>query len=168
MGTESSDIPLFVDLNDNDPALVEAVKEARRTVPMFLDAISKMCDSTANPVIKVPFIDRSDAGKQALVRTPESVAENPGRPGCHLWLRVTSVLDDLIFCSVGQAPDALQLKRGTSFVIASESIEDWMINHDGVVFGGFSLRVIRSRLRKEEQIRFDVHTGILQFREITP
>jgi hypothetical protein len=45
-------------------------------------------------------------------------------------------LDDLIFCSVGEAPDALHLKRDASFVVASESIEDWMINHGGTAFGG--------------------------------
>ena len=116
----------------------------------------------------MPFIDRSETGDQALVRTAETEAENPALPICHLWLGVTSVLDDLIFCSVGEAPDAMHLKRDTSFVIASDVIDDWMINHRGIAFGGFSLRVIRNRLHKVEKMKFDEHTGIREFKELMP
>jgi uncharacterized protein YegJ (DUF2314 family) len=168
MATESSDVPLYAELDENDPAVVEAVKDSIRTFPQFLDAISKGRFSPASYLVKVPFINRSEMEEHALVRNPETAAENPIRPICHLWLIVTSVLDDLIFCSVGEAPDALHLKRGTSFVIASELIEDWTINHDGIAFGGFSLLVIRSRLRQEEQMKFDVHTGIREFKQLMP
>jgi uncharacterized protein YegJ (DUF2314 family) len=168
MDSEAPDLPLFAVLNDGDPAVVEAVSEARRTFPQFLDAVLKMRFSPAIYLVKVPFIDRSETGEQALVRTPETAVENPTRPTCHLWLSVTSILDDLIFCSVFEAADALHLERGASFVVASESIEDWMINHGGTVFGGFSLRAIRSRLRKEEQLKFDAHAGVREFKNVMP
>ncbi len=168
MDSEAHDVPLFADVNEADPAVVEAVSEARRTFPHLLDAVLNMRFSPAIYLVKVPFIDRSETGEQALVRTPETAAKNPTRPTCHLWLSVTSIMDDLIFCSVGEAPDALHLKRGASFVVASESIEDWMINHGGIAFGGFSLRVMRSRLRKEEQMKFDAHAGIREFKKLMP
>jgi Uncharacterized protein conserved in bacteria (DUF2314) len=142
MDSEAPGIPLFANLSDIDPAVVEAVREARRTLPLFLDAALKMRFSRASYLVKVPFIDRSQLGEHALLRTPEIAAENSTRPICRLWLRVTSVSVDLIFCSVGETPDALHLKRDPSFVVASEVIEDWMINQGGIVFGGFSLRVI--------------------------
>jgi hypothetical protein len=168
MDSETPDTPLFANLSDADPDVVEALAEARRTLPQFLDAASKMRFSGATYLVKVPFIDRSGSGEQALVRTLENAAENSTRPICHLWLGVTSVLDDLVFGIVHEAPDALHLKPGTSFVVASESIEDWMINHDGEAFGGFSLRVVRSRLRNEEQTRFDAHSGIREFKTLRP
>jgi uncharacterized protein YegJ (DUF2314 family) len=161
-------VPLFADLSEADPAVVEAINEARRTFPQFLDAVSKTRFSQGVYLVKVPFIDRSDLRQQALVRTADIAAENPTRPTCHLWLSVNSILDELIFCTVGEAPDALQLKRGTSFVVASESIEDWMINQDGTAYGGFSLRVIRSNLRKEDKLMFDAHTQIQEFKNLTP
>jgi hypothetical protein len=34
----------------------------------------------------------------------------------------------MFFCSVVEAPDALHLKMVDRFVVASEAIEDWMIN----------------------------------------
>jgi uncharacterized protein YegJ (DUF2314 family) len=168
LDSKAPGIPLFADLNDIDPAVVEVVSEARRTLPLFLDAASKMRFSPASYLVKVPFIDTSQLGEQALVRTAEAAAENPTRPICHLWLTVTSIFDDLIFCSVAEAPDKLNLKRDASFVVASESIEDWMINSGGTAFGGFSLRVIRSRLGEKEQMKFDAHTGIREFKKLMP
>ncbi|MBX3443415.1 MAG: DUF2314 domain-containing protein, partial [Planctomyces sp.] len=103
-----------------------------------------------------------------LIRTAETEAKYPARPICHLWLRVNSILDNLIFCSVLEAPVELQLKSGTSYVVASESIEDWMINQDGTAYGGFSLRVIRCNLPKEDQLKFDSHTGVHEFKNLMP
>ena len=168
MDSKAPDVPVFAYLNQADPALVEAMSEARRTLPLFLDAASKKRFSPASYLVKVPLIDRSHLAEQALLRTAETAAENPTRPICHLWLTVTSILNDLIYCSVVEAPDALHLKRGDSFVVGSESIEDWMINSGETAFGGFTLRVVRSRLGKEEQMKFDAHTGIRDFKKLVP
>ena len=166
MSSETPGVPLFANLNDADPVVAEAVSEARRTLPQFLEAASKKLPSPATYLVKVPFIDRNETGEPGLVRTSENAAENSTRPICHLWLGVTSVFDDLIFCSVGEAPGALHLERGASFVIESASIEDWLINHGGLCFGGFSLRVIRNQMRKDEQVKFDAQTGILEFKTL--
>ena len=60
----------------------------------------------------------------------------------------------------------LRLQKGDSFVVTSESIEDWMIIREGVAFGGFSLQAMRRRLRSEDRMRFDAHTGISGFRKL--
>ncbi len=78
------------------------------------------------------------------------------------------MLDDLFFCFVGEAPKQLGLEKGDSFVIGEEVVEDWMIDHQGVAYGGFSLRVLRSRLSEIEQRRFDEHTGINEFKQAIP
>jgi uncharacterized protein YegJ (DUF2314 family) len=124
--------------------------------------------SPATYLIKVPILDRSETGEKGLIRTPEVAAKYPTQPICHLWLAVTSVLDDLVFGTVGEAPEELGLKKGASFVVDGDLVEDWMINHRGEVYGGFSLRLIRSRLRESEQLRFDKHTGIRKFKKLLP
>ena len=168
MVTDDPDIPLFANLQDTDPDVVTAVSEAKKTLPQFLDAAASRRLSPATFLVIVPFLDRSGTAERALVLTLDTAAENLGRPICHLWLSVTSVLDDLVFCLVGEAPDKLRLRPGTAFVVASESIEDWMINNGGEAYGGFSLRVIRSRLGTEGQMRFDARTGIRRFKELMP
>lgn len=168
MNHDDPSTPLFANLPDTDSDVLAAASDARMTLPRFLHAVASGRFAGATYLVKVPFVDRSDTAEQALVRTSDTAAENPERPVCHLWLIVTSVLDDLVFCSVGEAPDQLRLKPGTSFVVAGDSIEDWMINDGGEVFGGFSLRVIRNRLGAEARMRFDAHTGIRRFKEIMP
>jgi hypothetical protein len=155
------------------PRIIERSMAVKTTDSMIgdrvcLPSLAARALSQASYLVKVPLIDRSHLGEQALLRTPETAAEIPTRPICHLWLTVTSILDDLIYCSVVEAPDALHLKRGDSFVVASESIEDWMINIGGTAFGGFTLRVIRSRLGKAGQMKFDAHTGIRDFKKLVP
>jgi uncharacterized protein YegJ (DUF2314 family) len=168
MDTEGPDIPLFANVPDTDPNVVAAVSEAKRTLPRFIDAVASRRFPAASCAVKVPFIDRSATAEPALVRTSDTATEYLEHPTCHLWLNVTSVLDDLVFCSVFEAPDELLLKPGTSFVVASESIEDWMINQGGEVFGGYTLRVIRNLLGVEARKCFDAHTGIRRFKTVMP
>lgn len=168
MNSDVPDIPLFANIPDTDPEIVEAVREAKRTLPRCLDAVATGRFSPASCAVKVQLINRSAIAEPALIRTSATASKFPEEPICHLWLNVTSVLDDLVFCSVFEAPDELRLKPGDSFVVASESIEDWMINQGGEVFGGYSLRVIRNRLGTEARKRFDAHTGIRRFMEDMP
>ena len=166
MDAETSDVPLFMDLDDDDPLLVEAVSEAKRTLPQFLEAATQRKFPSATFWVKVPLIDRSDTGETALVQTPDTAAQYPDRRLCHLWLSLRSRLEDLFFCAVAEAPEELHVERGAVFIVGSASVEDWMIHHDGVVFGGFSLRVTRIRLSKEGKIKFDEHTGIREFKTL--
>lgn len=168
MNPDDPGTPLFANMPDTDPEVVAARNEAKRTLPLFRNATASGRFSPASCLVKVTFIDRSVTAEPALVRTSESASEYPEHPICHLWLSVTSVLDDLVFCSVFEAPEELRLKPGTSFVVASESIEDWMINQDSEVYGGYSLRLIRDRLGVEGRKRFDAHTGIRGFKEVMP
>jgi hypothetical protein len=111
------DEPLFANLNDDDSALLDAVSVAKRTLPQFMDTFAKRRFAPAAYLVKVPFLDRDDIGEPALVRTSEVAAEYPTQQMCRLWLTVNSVLEDLLFCSVLEAPAALRLATGGSFVI---------------------------------------------------
>ncbi len=168
MDADGTDSPLFANVPDTDPDLLAAVSEAKRTLPRFREAVASGRFPPASCFVKVPFLDRSATGEPAGVCTSDTASQYPEQPICHLWLRVTSVLEDLVFCSVCEAPAELRLTPGTSFVVASESIEDWMIYQSGEVFGGYSLRVIRNRLGTEARKRFDSHTGIRRFKEVLP
>jgi hypothetical protein len=160
--------PLFMNLRDDDPAILAAVTQARQKLAQFKAAFAARRLSPAAYLVKVPFVDRGDRGQPALVGTSSVVAENPTRPVAHLWLVVTSTLEDLLFCSVGEAPKELGLTKGDSFVIQEEVLEDWMINHRGVAYGGFSLRALRDRLGGPDRKRFDEHTGIHEFKQDVP
>ncbi len=118
MEADGSDIPLFINLSDTETDVVAAVWEAKRTLPRFLVAVASGRFSPMSCAVKVPLLDRSATAEPALVRTSKTASKYPKHPICHLWLSVTSVLDDLVFCSVFEAPDELRLKPDTSFVVA--------------------------------------------------
>jgi hypothetical protein len=158
----------FSFLNDGDPALLDAVSVAKRTLRQFMDAFAERRFALAAYLVKVPFLDRDDIGEPALVRTSEVAAEYPAQQMCRLWLAVNSVLEDLLFCSMLESPPALRLAPESSFVIDASLVEDWMINQGGVVYGGFSMRVIRSRLPEHDRPRFDDYTGIREFKQLVP
>lgn len=164
MSEHANSEPLFVNLRDDDPALLASVVEAREKLSHFKAAFSAMQFKPAVYVVKVPFVDRSQVGQPALVATPKVIAENSKQPIAHLWLAVTSVMEDLFFCAVGEAPGQLGLAAGDSFVVGEEIVEDWMIDHQGVAYGGFSLRVLRDRLDEIGRRKFDEHTGIREFK----
>ena len=167
-GDETSGEPLFANLCDDDPSLVAAVAKARETLEHFKAALCKASFNEASFMVKVPFLDRSVAGEEALVQTADVAAEYPSLPIAHLWLRLNSVLDNLLFCSVSEAPECLGLKEGDSFVVQEEITEDWMIYQEGIVYGAFSLRAIRSSLAEKDRTRFDAYTGIHEFKGDTP
>ncbi|GAA5507731.1 DUF2314 domain-containing protein [Novipirellula caenicola] len=158
--------PLFANLDDDDPALRNAVSAAKRTLPQFVDAFARKRFPSAGYLVKVPFQDRDDRGERALVRTPEVAAEFPDLRVCRLWLAVNSALEDLLFCSVLESPAKLRLKTGASFVVDMSLVEDWMIHCGEVVYGGFSMQVIRNRLPEPDRHRFDQHTGIREFKQL--
>ena len=110
MDADGPDTPLFANVPNTDPEVVAAINEAKKTLPRFLDAAASGRFSPASCVVKVTFLDRRVTAEPALVRTSESASEYPEHPICHLWLSVTSVLDELVFCSVFEAPDELRLK----------------------------------------------------------
>ena len=40
---------------------------------------------------------------------------------------------------------------------------DWMINDEGTLYGGFTLRYQRAKLAPEERPAFDEHIGVVQY-----
>lgn len=54
-----------------------------------------------------------------------------------------------------QPGQRLQFERGDIF--------DWFVNDDGLMYGGFTMRVQRSRLSAGERDSFDQYTGVRQW-----
>ena len=54
-----------------------------------------------------------------------------------------------------QPGQRLQFERGDIF--------DWFVNDDGLMYGGFTMRVQRSRLPAAERDSFDEYTGVRQW-----
>ena len=75
----------------------------------------------------------------------------------------------MYFCSALELPkDFSQLKHDETLILTEERIEDWMIIADGVLYGGYSLRVLRELVALEERQQFDDHIGVTEYRDGLP
>lgn len=54
---------------------------------------------------------------------------------------------------------------GQELAFEEEDVFDWVVNQNGCMHGGFTMRVARSRLSAEAQRDFDRQAGITQWLE---
>lgn len=78
-----------------------------------------------------------------------------------MWLTVIESTATGFVAELFELVEAINdLEVGQSFEVPDEEVMDWMVNDDGVLFGGFSLRLHRSKLTESEQLAFDQHIGV--------
>ena len=81
----------------------------------------------------------------------------------HIWLDDISYDGDLFTGRLSNAPLHLEdLKLGDKVSVATDDVSDWMIvDEDGRLTGGYTLRVLRNRMSPEEQEQFDKESGLV-------
>lgn len=160
--------PLFGTLADDAPALLRSIREARATVSCFTRAFSTRTNKSAVYLVKLPLIDAGPE-RGVCVWNEERASEYRNGPALHLWLRVHDALDDLLFAHAFEAPEGLKgLSVGQTYVVGPSDIEDWMINVDGLVYGGYSIRIQREALPVAQRPEFDAYAGIGRFSDELP
>lgn len=60
-------------------------------------------------------------------------------------------------------PEFTSYKVGDEVDVPETAVLDWMLNQDGVLHGGFSLRYQRSLLPEEKRAEFDRHIGVVRY-----
>lgn len=90
---------------------------------------------------------------------------NDGHGRAFVWLSNTRPTETGFTAELFEVPDAISgFAVGQSFDIPVDSVLDWMINDNGELHGGFSLRYHRSSLTPKEQADFDTHIGVTHYR----
>jgi uncharacterized protein YegJ (DUF2314 family) len=60
-------------------------------------------------------------------------------------------------------PEFKGYREGDELEVPETAVVDWMVNRDGVLHGGFSLRYQRSLLPEGQRAEFDQHIGVLRY-----
>jgi uncharacterized protein YegJ (DUF2314 family) len=141
--------PSFLVISKEDLDLQTANAHASETMPMFMTHLLRQGDHLC--IAKLCFRDPAES-------------DHPGREAfLYLWL----VVDSYDFASrryIGrffEVPAELREWHsvGQELEFESEDIFDWAVNDAGVIHGGYSMRVNRSRLPVAEQVEFDRRIG---------
>lgn len=79
----------------------------------------------------------------------------------HMWLLVREVNGSAFTGEIFELPhDFKEYKVGMRIEVPEREVQDWMINDNGTLFGGYSLRYSRSKMSDSEKLEFDRHIGV--------
>jgi len=99
----------------------------------------------------------------AMVKT--EVIEGDNR--AFMWLLNTRTSGSGFVAEFFEIPPSLAPRKvGDSLQIAEESVMDWMVNDNGVLHGGYSIRYHRSQLPEDERADYDAYIGVTRYAEL--
>lgn len=105
---------------------------------------------------------RSMIGEPGAERFP-LVKVRLSEPGYHanIWLLVVATDEDGFVGRIFELPgDFTQYAKDMELTVPDNEVQDWMINDDGTLYGGYSLRYSRASMDEAERIAFDRHLGV--------
>jgi uncharacterized protein YegJ (DUF2314 family) len=124
----------------DDPLTAKGILEARRTVGEFLHAY------------------RTRGATQRDFRIKYLVAERGLVE--QFWVTLESATDTSFTGTIANHPgDITGVKYGERVTVPASEISDWMYVENGVLKGGYSVRLMRERLQPEERPAFEREMG---------
>ncbi|TWU15806.1 DUF2314 domain-containing protein [Allorhodopirellula heiligendammensis] len=129
-------------VRSSDPAYRDCVANARATLDDFRSLI------------------RRHDSHSCLIKTKL----NDGQSSGFVWLFNTIVAGDSFTAELFEVPPSVSLlKVGQVFEVAEFDVIDWMVNDDGTLYGGYSLRYHRANLPPDERGAFDEYVGVTKY-----
>ena len=132
--------PEVMAIEESDPEMNAAINEARKTNGVFIEALSNPTPSRSHLSVKVAIQDAKGTE--------------------HFWLDNVSFRDQAFHGSIANTPGTVKSVRfGQRVKVNKNEISDWMLIEDGLLVGGYTTRVMRSRLSPEERSQLEANIG---------
>ncbi|WP_313458784.1 DUF2314 domain-containing protein [Stenotrophomonas sp.] len=132
-------------MNIPDGELAAVARTAQRTLVHFRVLLMTNEEPDASPLVKTYIPD-------------------PDGKGMWLWLSVEDVTRFGFDARVFEAPAHFPgVTAGSLRFIPNEEVGDWAVIIDGVLHGGYSLRLQRGRLPESERAAYDAYIGAQRY-----
>jgi uncharacterized protein YegJ (DUF2314 family) len=139
-----ADEPMFMAIRDSDPAFQQTVRDAQASLAEF----------------RRHLLSERAAGWSPCVKTRVTA----GQESAFVWLLVVQATPSGFVASVFEIPPEFEgLRVGDRLHVSDDEVMDWMVNQDGVLRGGFSLRHQRSLLPPEKHAWYDQYIGVSEY-----
>jgi uncharacterized protein YegJ (DUF2314 family) len=132
-------LPPTVDVGPNDSQMREAIQHARETFQDFWRQTDQ--GRIGTPLLKVGLGDAGTPGKGEFV-----------------WVAPLSFDGQTVTGTVTSAPVKIRsISAGQRVTFPLAQVGDWLYIKDGKLVGGFTVRLLRSRLSEQERRIHDSH-----------
>lgn len=122
-----------------DPRMLKAIAQAKKTLPSVLKQIPKFASNNSKLLIKVA-IPVGDGTRE------------------HMWIGNINYEKNKITGNIGNHPmNALHIVFNQNYTAEIDDVSDWMVIKNGVVYGGYMLRINLSRMSEYELDEFYTH-----------
>lgn len=134
--------PDYIQLADDAESTMQAaIERAISEVEIFIEALTHSSISQSGFSVKKPFPYTTETGETGYE---------------HIWLSDVVYRDGVFIGSVGNEPvDASGIRLNDEATVEKTEISDWMYIDDGVLVGGYTLRVLRDRMSLLERKEMD-------------
>jgi uncharacterized protein YegJ (DUF2314 family) len=139
-----ADEPMFMAIRESDPAFQQTVRDAQASLAEFRRYLQSGQAAEWYPCVKTRL--------------------NAGEESAFVWLLVVRATPSGFVTSVFEIPPEFEgVRVDDQLHVSDEEVMDWMLNQDGVLRGGFSLRHQRSLLPPEKHAWYDQHIGVREY-----
>lgn len=136
---ERENQPTIYNVESDYKEMSEAIKKANQTLTDFNSALQ-------NPKIEV----------KSLKVKFETANGNE-----HIWLSNIEYKDGKYWGILDNEPEYItEYKIGDKIEIDNSKISDWMYLENGKLFGGYTIKLLRSRMTENERNQFDAESGM--------
>lgn len=128
--------PGYMEVKNKDKAIDGAVDHAHQTLGFFCAALKAKKPDTRGYEIKTAFIDGDNVE--------------------HIWVNKVSWDGKEFHGRINNKPLGVSnVHLGQEVTVQPKNVSDWMFLKDGKLMGGFTTRVLYSRLSPEEKAQFE-------------
>ncbi|AMV34417.1 hypothetical protein VN12_19995 [Pirellula sp. SH-Sr6A] len=136
--------PRFDFVQSNDPAYQQTIRDAQESIGQFRTMLPSDGSARPDALIKTKLVD--------------------GNNSAFMWLNNTATEGDNFSAELFEVPDTLpNYAIGDRYVVALDEVTDWMVNENGRLTGGFSIRYHRDRMTESEKLNLDRHIGVTDY-----
>lgn len=148
--SKSSPVVMF---DNSDPEMQAAYARARETFRLFWREVAwdrrRIIPALSLAAVKAPF---SDPQKPGAKGEPEVE---------HMWLSDVDYDGECVSGELGNAPNKIKsIKEGDTLRVPISQLSDWIYVINEIVFGGFTVKLLRTRMSAKERKNHDAAWGL--------
>ena len=139
---EREDQPTIYNVENQDTEMNNVIIKAKQTLPEFYRALESSNPNQDAFAVKMHFKINND--------------------GEHIWINGLFKRNGEYFGVVDNLPEfTKEVKQGDTIKIDASKVSDWMYLDNGELKGGYTIRLLRTRMSEEERIEFDNTSGMV-------